>query len=366
MSNRTFPKNYIFDSLIKDPKFSAYYFLFTFHLSENNRYYLKSWLKKTNNLGVISIPYSEVDSVKKSIEKVAKVYTPKLEEIPNKILEICNENSKKKIILVEIGGYSSRIAHLLKNVVLAVEDTNQGHWNFEDNADKLTFPVVSMAEAYLKNFENHLIGTSIVYSTQALLRKHFNQDYILGKRILVLSYGGIGSSVCETLKALRANVGVYDIDPLKQAKAYVDGFRIVDKIDALKKADIIIGCSGKQSIKLEELSLIKNGALLVSGSSKQIEFPYEEIKKHIVANHTEEIEEIKIKRKKFFIAYKGQPINFLHDSALGDVFDVQMSLLISCVKYGIESNLERGIYNIPISYQTNIARQYVKKKISVI
>lgn len=359
-------QGHIFNSFIETVDFSKYCFLFTFHLSENNHYYLKSWLTKVDNLGVISIPYSEVSGVKRSIEKVAKVYTPKLDEIPNKILQICNDNPGKKIILVEIGGYSSSIAHLLKNVVLAVEDTNQGHWSFEDKADKLTFPVVSMAQAYLKNFESHLIGTSIVYSIQALLRKYFKQDYILGKRILVLSYGGIGSSVCETLKALRANVGVYDIDPLKQAKAYLDGFRIVEKTDALKKADIIIGCSGKQSVKFKELSLIKNGALLVSGSSKQIEFPYEGLKKYIVKNHNEEFEEIKLKRKRFFIAYKGQPINFLHDSALGDVFDIQMGLLISCVKYGLESNLTPGIYDIPISYQADIAKQYIKKKVSVI
>ena len=203
--------------------------------------------------------------------------------------------------------------------------------NFENNTDKLTFPVVSMAQAHLKKLEDHLIGDSIVYSTQMLLRKYFKQDYVLGKRVLVLSYGGIGSSVCKSLKALKADVSVYDIDPLKQAQAYFEGFRIVKKIDAL---------------------------------SKQVEFPYDKIKEHIVRNQGVELDEVKVAGKNFFIAYKGQPINFLHDSALGDIFEIQMSLLCSCIEYGLKSKLKPGIYNIPIEYQRAIAKQYVERKIS--
>ncbi|OGH15196.1 MAG: hypothetical protein A2860_04225 [Candidatus Levybacteria bacterium RIFCSPHIGHO2_01_FULL_37_33] len=354
----------IFKSIVRNIDTSGYSFVFIFHLSENNHPYLKYWLQHVDNLGVVSIPYSELPNVRFSIEKTTKVYTPALNEIPNCIFQICQDNSDKKIVLVEIGGYSAQVAHLLDNVVLAVEDTNQGHWNFENNTDKLTFPVVSMAQAHLKKLEDHLIGDSIVYSTQMLLRKYFKQDYVLGKRVLVLSYGGIGSSVCKSLKALKADVSVYDIDPLKQAQAYFEGFRIVKKIDALSTANIIIGCSGKQSIKFNELRFINNGALLVSGSSKQVEFPYDKIKEHIVRNQGVELDEVKVAGKNFFIAYKGQPINFLHDSALGDIFEIQMSLLCSCIEYGLKSKLKPGIYNIPIEYQRAIAKQYVERKIS--
>jgi len=354
----------IFKFTICNLNSSGFSFLFIFHLSENNHPYLKYWIQHVDSLGVISIPYSELKNVVFSIEKLTKVYRPALDDIPNTILDICKKNSEKKIVLVEIGGYSSQVAHLLNNVALAVEDTNQGHWNFENNTAKLGFPVVSMAQAHLKKLEDHLIGDSIVYSTQMLLRKYFRQDYILGKRVLVLAYGGIGSAVCKTLKALKADVNVYDIDSLKQAQAYLEGFRIVKKLDALSKSDIIIGCSGKQSIKFDELKFIKNGALLVSGSSKQVEFPYDIMEKYIRRNRGDEIEEVRLAGKKFFIVYKGQPINFLHDSALGDIFDIQMSLLCSCVDYGLKSNLKPGIYNIPIEYQRVIAKQYVERKIS--
>ena len=354
----------IFKSTVLSLNSSGYSFLFIFHLSENNHSYLRYWIQHVDSLGVISIPYSELKNVAFSIEKLTKIYRPTLDEIPDTILDICKKNSEKKIVLVEIGGYSAQVAHLLNNVVLAVEDTNQGHWNFESNAHKLSFPVVSMAQTHLKRLENYLIGDSIVYSTQILLRKYFRQDYILGKRVLVLSYGGIGSAVCKALKALNADVSVYDIDPLKQAKAYFEGFRIVRRLDALSKADIVIGCSGKRSVEFDELRFINNGAILVSGSSKQVEFPYDKIKECIVRNQGIELEEVKVAGKKFFIAYKGQPINFLHDSALGDIFDLQMSLLCSCVKYGLKSRLKPGIYNIPLEYQRIIAQKYVERKIS--
>lgn len=352
----------IFNKILNSFDSKKYYYLFVFHLSQNNHKYLKVWLEKKRGLGVISIPYSEVPSVLTSIESITRVYRPKLENIPQTIQDICSANSDKKIILVEIGGYSATVSNKLNNIILAVEDTNQGHWNFEQNIDKLSYPVVSMAQAELKNLENHLIGESIVYSVQTLLRDHFNFDYILGKKILVLSYGGIGSAVCKTLQSLKAQVGVYDINPIRQTQAYVEGFRVVDKNKALKNADIIIGCTGKESLAPKDIQVIKNRAILISGSSKQIEFPYEHIKRYVIANHRNEIEEIQYGNKHFYIAYKGQPINFLHDSSLGDIFDLQMSLLCSCVKFGLKKKLQPGIYTIPPEEQKVLAEMYLSDK----
>lgn len=356
----------IFNKVLSTLRIDDHHFLFVFHLSRNNHLYLRQWLKKFSNLGVISIPYSEITEVGIDIEKVTTLFRPKLNEISELILEICNKHKDKKIISIEIGGYSAEIADKLKNVKLVIEDTNQGYWNFTNHKHKLNFPVVSISQTEVKKLENILIGQSIVYSTETLLRKHFHQDFLAGKNVFVISYGGIGYAVCKALQARQAKVLVYDRDSIKMSMAYLDGFRIVEKRTGLENADIVIGCSGNRSLKMSDLRLLRNGALLISGSSKQIEFPYEELTSFIKhKSEDEEIEFADYEGKKFYIAYKGQPINFLHDSALSDVFDLQMSLLLQSVKYGLTNKLENKIYMLPLEYQYPLTEIYIKDKLNL-
>ncbi len=346
----------------KLPKVDAY-FLFIFHFSRNNYPYLKYWLEHFKSLGVISIPYSEIPEIKKGINKLTKVYSPKnLQEIPKLIFKICRTHKNKKIILVEIGGYSAEISDKLKNVILAVEDTNRGHWQFKENENKLGYPVVSMARTRLKSLENELIGKSITYSIETILRDNFNLDYLVGKKVLVISYGGIGSAAARALSFNKSAVAIYDKNNLKMAQAFVDGFQIASKKNALRAADIVVGCSGHQSLTISDLKNIKDGALLVSGSSRQVEFPYEQMQKY-KKSRSDQIESYKVNGKNIYLAYKGQPINFFHDSSLGDVFDLQMALLISCVRFGLVNKLENKIYDIPEEYQDNLVKDFVDKVI---
>lgn len=275
------------------------YFLFTFHLCRNNYPYLRHWVKRYPTIGVISIPYSENPDVKKEINSLTTVYSPPLKLIPKTIVDICKSNSRKKILLVEIGGYSALVCTKLHNVILAAEDTNQGHWRFKQREKYLTYPVVSIAQTRLKALENELIGCSIVYSVETLIRKHFNLDYIVGKRVLVISYGGIGSAVCRALAAHRARVRVYDRDASKLVQAYIDGFTVTQRYESLSWADIIIGCTGSTALSISDIALLKPKTLLVSGSSKQVEFPYRQIQKYIT-NKDKEVEMLKIKGKKIF------------------------------------------------------------------
>ena len=89
---------------------NGYGYIFVFHLSKNNWSYLKEWVKNVPVLGIISIPYSEQPAVKSDLEKLVPMYSPILNDIPDVIRSVCNQHLDKKIILVEIGGYSSTVA----------------------------------------------------------------------------------------------------------------------------------------------------------------------------------------------------------------------------------------------------------------
>ncbi len=334
------------------------YFLFVIHLTRTMEIYLENWLKNFPSVGVISIPYSEIPEVKENIEKYAKVHSPSdVSEIPNLIADICNKNLGKKICMVEIGGYSSLIKKIPDNIIGAVEDTNQGYWNFKQNESRLTFPVVSIAQTNLKKIENKFVGSSVSYSLEKFLRDYFQRDLITIKNVLVIGYGEIGRGTAKKLKSTLANVFVYDSDPVNTMLARLDGFSITDRISAIAQADIIVGASGQNSLQVSDIIYLKNNALLVSASSKQIEFPVSELEPNII-NKNEYINSYKSENGIFYIAYDGFPINFIDDSAFGEIFDIIMASLLVSVDYLLHSNLLPKVYDLELRLQQDVVRKY--------
>jgi len=323
-----------------------YCYLIVFHFSKNNLSYLRAWANSLPIIGIISIPYSEQTEVKEEISRYAKVYSPNLENIPGMIINICQENSDKKIILIEIGGYSSTIADKLSNVVLAVEDTARGHERFRENEQKLTYPVVSIARTEGKKMEDKMVGRAIAESTALTVGRLSSE--IKDKNVLVMGYGGVGNATAKALKNTAASVMVYDPKPELIETARAENFNVPDRLDAIKSAEIIVGCSGHQSIQFEDISRLKQNALLISGSSRQVEFPYDKLIPFRDSSFNHElIEKFSFEGKSFCVAYKGQPINFYFDIGLGEVFDIPMTLLVQSIIWGLNNSLDRKLYDLP-------------------
>lgn len=138
------------------------YFLFVVHLTGTEEPYLSEWVKSCKNIGIISIPYSENKEVKERLARLTNVYeVSDYQKIPSLIKTLCKKHNDKKIILIEIGGYSSDVSKYLKNVILSVEDTNQGYWRFKERECNLSYPVISIAKTDLKSLENRLDGRGL-------------------------------------------------------------------------------------------------------------------------------------------------------------------------------------------------------------
>lgn len=152
-------------------------------------------------------------------------------------------------------------------------------------------------------------------------------------------------------------------------EAYLDGFNICEKKEILPRVNVIIGVSGYRSITMTDIPFFKNGAILISGSSRQVEFPYEHLDIYKINSEPalvseRLIEEFKVVNDKtFFVIYKGQPINFINGSAFGDTFELVLSGILQCVRYGLENKLQNKLYDLPEVYQEEVANLYYKKKL---
>lgn len=338
------PSNAFIETLASLP--DKYSYILVFHLSKNNLGYLLEWTQRLPVLGVISIPYSEQADVKAEVEKHAAVFSPALEEIPQRIVSLCTENIGKEIVLIEIGGYSAAVSQLLPNVVLTVEATTRGHNNFLEHSQELTHPVVSIALTSGKQQESETVGKAIAMSTIKTLQRAM--PLTEKPVIIVLGYGSVGRGAAQYLKELGFTVDVYDPDTQRMGQARSDGFTGQDREVLLANAEAIVGCSGHQSISVEDLPKLKNDVVLISGSSRQVEFPYEEIREQALDSAENGIfESFVVHEKSLNIAYKGQPINFYFDIGLGDGFDVPMTLLAQAAAYGLSGKLAPGVHELP-------------------
>lgn len=325
-----------------------YSYLFVYHLSKNNLPYLRKLVSTVPTLGVISIQYSERPEVKEEISRFVPVYTPKVDEIPNEILRLCQQAADMKIVIMEIGGYSALVADKLSNVVLSVEDTARGHERFIEHKDKLTYPVVSIARTQGKKLEDRVIGMAIAQSVSNIWNEAAFGGSLDTKAALVLGYGGVGEATADELQKRVQKVFVYDKNPDAHSKALAKGYPQTSREDALKEVDLVIGCSGNLSVSLDDIGLLKESALLVSGSSRQVEFPYHELLPSKVEFETPApLEKFKVGSKSFFVAYKAQPLNFFYDIAIGEVFDIPMTLMVESVLYGTSTQLEKTLTNLP-------------------
>jgi adenosylhomocysteinase len=146
---------------------------------------------------------------------------------PDAVLEYLESRAAgRRLVLLDVGGYfAPALAHVCARfsgeVVGIVEDTENGHQRYA-SLEKIPCPVFSVARSPLKDPEDFLVGQSITFSAEALIRSR--GDILNGRNAAVIGYGKLGRSIAAMLHAKHVVVTVFDCDPVKRAQALSQGF----------------------------------------------------------------------------------------------------------------------------------------------
>lgn len=344
--------------------------LLIFHLLDTSVDFIELLSNKFNVKSIIGIPYSVNDKALKELEirlgNNSNIIIPNnIDEIQNIVLkEISTYTETGKIAIIEVGGYCAKIADKIKkirpNIIGIVEDTNQGHWEYE-SLKELPFPIYSIAQSPIKQLENRLIGKAVTFSLDRILRNKFYMD-CSGKKCGVLGYGKIGKATARALKGKQGIVSVWDIDPVKRIQARLDGYLVANsKKEFLENNDIIIGVSGKQSIRNSDFEYLKPNTILASGSSKKVEFDIEYCNKEYEKSQNGVVSLYSNHINKFYILNEGMPINFDDNSVLDTTLDLIFSELYMCLNELLKENNEHSIHQIPKKLHDEICLIWEKK-----
>lgn len=351
------------------PRFNGKFIIVTHILNDR-----PELLEAINQIGevalVIAIPYSINLATLDVVKKKYLVITPNLTEmrdehfLMNAISQLINLDSR--LIILEIGGYFAPLVTKLRNklgnhFIGVIESTEAGHRQYEKILASLSCPIISVCRGSLKKTEYSVVGSSCVFSAERLIRK---TGFLLqGKNTLVIGFGKVGQGLARALSRFNCNITVYDTNPILRVLAYSEGFQVPEKDKAIINAQIIFGATGNEALSKQEISLIKKGCILISTSSKDIEFDMNYINSnYVVETPLENIDVYSNNEHFFYMLGQGLPINFLDGAVMGPVLALVQSEIIFAVKALVEAekNHLSGIFEIRETDRQMLATKWLQ------
>ncbi|MGH4031079.1 adenosylhomocysteinase [Actinomycetota bacterium Odt1-20B] len=267
------------------------------------------------------------------------------------------------VVLLDVGGYFAPALDALCDrfsgtVLGVVEDTENGHKRYADR-DKLPCPVVSVARSPLKDPEDFLVGQSVVFSAEALLRGR--GDIFHGRPALVLGFGKLGSSIARLLHVKGVRVIVFDIDPVRRAQAMSQGFEVArDRDQAVEIAGLVLCATGALSLRGEDFPRLKNGAYVATVTSSEDELELEGLPAGYTRDGAgENVTRYTATGHYFYLLNGGNAVNFLHGASVGPfIFLVQSEILAGAAMLA-RGALDATMHEVPATDRAAIAATWL-------
>ena len=160
---------------------------------------------------------------------------------------------------------------LLPGVMGGCEETTTGVIRLrqmtKDGA--LKFPMIAVNDTDTKHMFDNRFGTG-QSSLDALFRA--TNSLIAGSTFVVCGFGYCGKGVAERARGMGANVVITEIDPTKALDALMQGYRVMNSLEAAKIGDFFVTVTGNRDVLREEhFAVMKDGAIFANSGHFDIE-----------------------------------------------------------------------------------------------
>ncbi|WP_433358867.1 hypothetical protein [Streptosporangium sp. CA-115845] len=264
-------------------------------------------------------------------------------------------------LLIDDGGYTLPVLladrpELISQFVGLVEQTISGITKLEPWADHLPVPIFSVAESAVKaTIESYGIADAAVRNVLALLP----EEKFEGQSALVIGFGRIGEQIAHVLRTRRMRVAVHDQRMVRLLAAHEHGFftsRFLSQLLREHRPLLIIGATGRTSLRGEHTAAIIRDCYLVSTTSRDREFAVEELRRQ--SSHVADLGVLGTQLSlpsgvQVTVVGDGYPINFHHSQSLPNKYSdlILASLLVGAATLAApEHGFARG-HNVAASDQ---------------
>jgi adenosylhomocysteinase len=284
---------------------------------------------------------------------------------PKKALEYFESRYPgESLILLDVGGYFAPIIASLNTnfsgrIVGVVEDTENGFQKYA-RQPILSCPVFSVARSPLKIPEDYLVGQSIVFSIEALLREQ--GDVLQGRSVCVIGYGKVGASVAGLLHNRAAQVTIFDSNPIKRTEALAHGFHVTkDKESSIRGAGVVICATGNLSLQESDFGSIAPGAYVASVTSSDDELDISGLRMTYRRQYVSEyIDRFRNANHYFYLMNHGNAVNFIHGASVGPFIYLVQAEIIAAIS-AISAGAPPGLNEVGDSARAKIAECWLEE-----
>jgi adenosylhomocysteinase len=269
----------------------------------------------------------------------------------------------RDLILLDVGGYFAPAlehlhTHFSGRLLGVVEDTENGHQRYAA-LDKVPVPVFSVARSPLKDPEDYLVGQSVVFSTEALVRRR--DDILNGRPACVIGYGKLGRSIAEMLHAKHVGVTVYDIDPIRRVQALSQGYRTAGTLsEALGDAGIIMCATGNHALREDDFTRVPNGAYIASVTSSDDELELTALTGLYTRTPVnDQITRYARTGHYFYLLADGDAVNFLHGASVGTFILLVQAEILAALGLLAGGRHDPGMWEVPPEVRQSIAATWL-------
>ncbi|WP_328691132.1 adenosylhomocysteinase [Streptomyces phaeochromogenes] len=265
----------------------------------------------------------------------------------------------RDVVLLDIGGYFAPSLDILVDkfsgrIRGVVEDTENGHQRYAA-LDQLRCPVISVARSPLKDCEDHLVGRSIVFSTDALVRSR--GDILTSRGAVVIGFGRVGRAIAQTLRAHDLQVTVYDRDPVKRVQALSQGFRATASCaEAIRDAELVLCATGNMALRQRDFEALRNGAYVASVTSSEDELDLGSLDGLYRRTPVEQqMTRYETTGHYFYMLADGGAVNFVHGAAVGSYIHLVQAEILAATAALSGNRYDSGLHELPATDRDAIA-----------
>jgi adenosylhomocysteinase len=271
---------------------------------------------------------------------------------------------EKQLILLDVGGYFAPPLQALRDnysgrLLGVVEDTENGLQKYE-RLGELAVPVFSVARSPLKNPEDYLVGQSIMFSTEALLRER--GDILQGRRACVIGYGKLGRSIAQVLHSKNVHTVIFDANPVALVEALSHGFEITRNLrSGLSGSQLVLCATGNISLKGEDFTRVSNGAYIATVTSSDDELDLAGLRSYY---HEQRLDDCCTRYSTpghyFYLLNKGNAVNFVHGAVVGPFIQLVQAEILACMSKLLEAQHLPGFHDVDTIDRSAIAATWLE------
>jgi len=255
---------------------------------------------------------------------------------------------------------------LIGNIIGGTEETTTGvvRLKIMEKKGVLQYPIIAVNEAKTKHFFDNRYGTGqstidgIMRATNILLS---------GKKFVVVGYGWCGKGVAMRARGMGASVIVLEVDPFKAIEAKMDGFDVMNAIEAARIGDIFISVTGNLNVIGEDiLKSCKDNAIVANSGHFDAEIDLNYLKKNCksVKKVRPFVEQYEMKDgRRVNVLAEGRLVNLgAAEGHPASVMDMSFANQALSAKYIFENSkkLEKKVYAVPEEIDKKIAELKLK------